>query len=56
MKFDIHIKNIKYIKFNNQIFKIKKKKKIYIYIYIKFEKVLKRIFVRLSILWDWIRK
>ena len=55
MKFDIHIKNIKYIKFNNQIFKIKKKN-IYIYINIKFEKVLKRIFVRLSILWDWIRE
>ena len=38
MKFDMHVKNIRNMKFNNQIFNIHTKKKyiyIYIYIYIK---------------------
>ena len=29
MKFDMHVKNIKNMKFNDQIFKIHKKKEVY---------------------------
>ena len=41
MKFDMHIKKISNMKFNNQIFKIHKY--IYIYIYEKFEEFLLKL-------------